>query len=118
MDEALGYVFFVIMDFILIKKASQEQKRLKETAGDDKDEIQKIRVDIVTRVMVVAANVADFVIAVACIEPNPYCNNAVTLGISGLVSAWAGWYSSLPSQRIIETSSFTTIQELLSWHDG
>jgi hypothetical protein len=49
------------------------------------------------RLMGTAANLADLVIAIADIEPNPFCNHAVTLGISGLVSAWAGWYRNWPS---------------------
>ncbi|PPR80387.1 hypothetical protein GOBAR_AA40323 [Gossypium barbadense] len=31
------------------------------------------------------------------IEPNPFCNHPLSLGISGLVSAWAGWYRNWPS---------------------
>ncbi|KAJ6712249.1 PEROXISOMAL BIOGENESIS FACTOR 11 [Salix purpurea] len=57
----------------------------------------KIRAERVMRLMAVAANVADLIIALADIEPNPFCNHAVTLGISGLVSAWAGWYRNWPS---------------------
>jgi hypothetical protein len=49
------------------------------------------------RLMATAANAADLVICIAEVEPNPFCNHAVTLGISGLVSAWAGWYRNWPS---------------------
>lgn len=59
--------------------------------------VKKIRADRVMRLMAIAANLADLVIALADIEPNPFCNHAVTLGISGLVSAWAGWYRNWPS---------------------
>ena len=68
-----------------LKKAEKEEDK------------RKIRGDLVMRMMAVAANLADLVIALADIEPNPFCNHAVTLGISGLVSAWAGWYRNWPS---------------------
>ncbi|KAL5980044.1 Peroxisomal membrane protein PMP30B [Asimina triloba] len=106
--ESLGYVFFVISDFILIKKGVSEQKNLQrcildgdddstENARERTEKVKKIRADRIMRLMAVAANVADLVIAIADIEPNPLCNHAVTLGISGLVSAWAGWYRNWPT---------------------
>ncbi|RRT47804.1 hypothetical protein B296_00036909 [Ensete ventricosum] len=99
--EALGYVFFVIIDFIMIRKGLVEQKKVEEAGGGggggSKEESKKIRAERVMRLMAVSANVADFVIALADIAPNPFCNHAVTLGISGLVSAWAGWYRNWPS---------------------
>ncbi|XP_043716047.1 peroxisomal membrane protein 11-4 [Telopea speciosissima] len=108
--ESLGYVFFIISDFIIIKQGIEAQRRLllqppagsKEgniTEKDMKTEeiLRKIRADRVMRLMAVAANVADLIIALADIEPNPFCNHAVSLGISGLVSAWAGWYRNWPS---------------------
>lgn len=91
--EALGYVFFIILDFIAISQGLAEQRQAKE---GDKERLKKIRGDRIMRLMAVAANVADLVIALADIEPNPVCNHAVTLGISGLVSAWAGWYRNWP----------------------
>ncbi|KAJ6388884.1 hypothetical protein OIU77_027269 [Salix suchowensis] len=70
----------------------------KEGGSEDAEEsLRKMRADRVMRLMAVAANVADFIIALADIEPNPFCNHAVTLGVSGLVSAWAGWYRNWPS---------------------
>ncbi|KAF2315804.1 hypothetical protein GH714_040343 [Hevea brasiliensis] len=69
----------------------------KEDSKGAKDNIRKIRADRVMRFMSIAANTADLIIALADIEPNPFCNHAVTLGISGLVSAWAGWYRNWPS---------------------
>lgn len=105
--EAVGYVFFIIGDLILLKKGVAEQRRLERegagAGGNEKEEeerrkaVRKIREDRVMRLMAIAANLADLVIAVADIEPNPFCNHAVTLGISGLVSAWAGWYRNWPS---------------------
>ncbi|KAF9602437.1 hypothetical protein IFM89_027566 [Coptis chinensis] len=98
--EAFGYVFFVISDLIIIKEGLDAQRELSRKAelSDDKqlESIKKIRADRLMRLMAIAANVADFIIAVADIEPNPICNHAVTLGISGLVSAWAGWYRNWP----------------------
>ncbi|KAI4967367.1 hypothetical protein ZWY2020_028336 [Hordeum vulgare] len=68
-----------------------------EGKEEEEGEVRRIRADRVMRLMGTAANLADLVIAVADIEPNPFCNHAVTLGISGLVSAWAGWYRNWPS---------------------
>ncbi|GMH15709.1 hypothetical protein Nepgr_017550 [Nepenthes gracilis] len=100
--ESFGYVFFVVSDFIVMCEGLREEKQLAmvaqtEGAAEVVEGLRKIRQDRVMRVMAVAANVADFIIAVADIEPNPFCNHAVTLGISGLVSAWAGWYRNWPS---------------------
>ncbi|KAJ4954246.1 hypothetical protein NE237_011029 [Protea cynaroides] len=106
--ESLGYVFFIISDFIIIKEGIEAQRRLllqlpgSEGSIPDKEmerqeTLRKIRADRVMRLMAVAANVADFIIALADIEPNPFFNHAVTLGISGLVSAWSGWYRNWPS---------------------
>ncbi|KAJ0962015.1 hypothetical protein J5N97_029843 [Dioscorea zingiberensis] len=95
--EALGYVFFIVSDLILIKQGVKEEKRLRSMEVVNSEKAIKIRADRVMRFMAIAANLADFVIAIADIEPNPFCNHAVTLGISGLVSAWAGWYRNWPS---------------------
>lgn len=110
--ESFGYIFFVIIDFILIRKGFREQQKISASSSSDEQEkeesrivgkkendeiMKKIKVDRVMRLMAVAANIADLIIAVAEIEPNPFCNHAVTLGISGLVSAWAGWYRNWPS---------------------
>ncbi|KAJ0099560.1 hypothetical protein Patl1_19872 [Pistacia atlantica] len=98
--ESFGYIFFIISDFIIMKEGLKEERKLvssKEDSKDVKESVKKIRGDRVMRLMGVAANVADLIIALADIEPNPFCNHAVTLGISGLVSAWAGWYRNWPS---------------------
>ncbi|PIA35677.1 hypothetical protein AQUCO_03500195v1 [Aquilegia coerulea] len=99
--EALGYVFFVISDLIIIKQGLNAQiefsKKPEELKDEQLESIRKISADRVMRLMAIAANVADFIIALADIEPNPVCNHAVTLGISGLVSAWAGWYRNWPT---------------------
>ncbi|KAF2315776.1 hypothetical protein GH714_040314 [Hevea brasiliensis] len=99
--ESFGYIFFIIADFIIIREGIRAERKLlvssKEDSKGAKDNIRKIRADRVMRFMSIAANTADLIIALADIEPNPFCNHAVTLGISGLVSAWAGWYRNWPS---------------------
>ncbi|MCL7040515.1 hypothetical protein MKW94_016671 [Papaver nudicaule] len=103
--EAFGYVFFIISDFILINEGLNMQKKLTLQSGSKSPEevetteksLKKIKEDRVMRLMGMSANLADLIIALAEIEPNPFCNHAVTLGISGLVSAWAGWYRNWPS---------------------
>ncbi|CAJ2655091.1 peroxisomal membrane protein 11B [Trifolium pratense] len=100
--EAVGYVFFIISDFILLNEGLKAERKLRSSEGngnekENEKEIQKIRSDRIMRLMAVAANVADLIIALAEIEPNPFCNHTISLGISGLVSAWAGWYRNWPS---------------------
>lgn len=96
--ESFGYIFFIISDIILIREGVRKQKNIVlEKPSESDEEMKKLRIDRTMRLMGVAANVADLIIAVADIEPNPFCNHAVTLGISGLVSAWAGWYRNWPS---------------------
>ncbi|CAN6816158.1 unnamed protein product [Brassica oleracea] len=98
--ESFGYVFFIIIDCIFIRQRLRSLKRLR-TNDEPKEEVSgkvsEIQGDIVMRLMGISANVADLIIALAEIQPNPFCNHAVTLGISGLVSAWAGWYRNWPS---------------------
>ncbi|XP_074280649.1 peroxisomal membrane protein 11-4 [Silene latifolia] len=102
--ESVGYIFFIISDFIVMRDALRKERMLVKSlaCGESKEEdvrasVAKIRADRVMRLMAVAANVADLIIAVAEIEPNPFCCHPLTLGISGLVSAWAGWYRNWPS---------------------
>lgn len=98
--ESVGYVFFIISDFILISRGLKAERKLlteEEEPKETEGEIKKIRMDRIMRLMAVAANIADLIIALAEIEPNPFCNHTLTLGISGLVSAWAGWYRNWPS---------------------
>lgn len=97
--ESFGYIFFIIADFMLIGKGIQAERRIvrgEVELKDGEERLKKIREDRVMRLMAVAANLADLIIALADIEPNPFCCHAVTLGISGLVSAWAGWYRNWP----------------------
>ncbi|XP_008376412.1 LOW QUALITY PROTEIN: peroxisomal membrane protein 11B [Malus domestica] len=99
--ESFGYVFFIVLDFIALKEGVEAEKKvaaLEDKSAEMKSEsLRKIRGDRVMRLMAVAANIADLVIGIADIEPNPFCNHAVTLGISGLVSAWSGWCRNWPS---------------------
>lgn len=96
--ESLGYVFFIIADFILLKEGLKAERKLKNSEGEENEkEIQKIKGDRIMRLMGVAANVADLIIGLAEIEPNSFCNHTLSLGISGLVSAWAGWYRNWPT---------------------
>jgi hypothetical protein len=96
--ESIGYVFFIVKDLIMIRRGVRRERRLlREGAKDSDKEVRRIRMDRVMRLMGTAANAADLIIGIAAVEPNPFCNHAVTLGISGLVSAWAGWYRNWPS---------------------
>lgn len=95
--ESFGYVFFLISDFVLIWEGFRAERGVIGDGDESKDAREKIRGDRVMRLMAVSANLADLIIGLADIEPNPFCNHAVTLGISGLVSAWAGWYRNWPS---------------------
>lgn len=85
--ESFGYVFFIALDLIAIREGFMKEE---EEKGEKKAETAM-------RVAAVAANVADLIIAVADVEPNRFCNHVVSLGVSGLVSAWAGWYRNWPS---------------------
>ncbi|CAH2065057.1 unnamed protein product [Thlaspi arvense] len=100
--ESFGYVFFIVIDCIFIRQRLKSLKTLRYSIDDKPKEetgekIKEIQGDIVMRLMGISANIADLIIALAEIEPNPFCNHTVTLGISGLVSAWAGWYRNWPS---------------------
>jgi peroxin-11B len=118
--EAFGYIFFNTAEFILIsrgleaeKKCTQElaqlleEEKKKKVAGgvvsvvtermkQVKAQIAFIRLQRIMSVMAIIANLADFFIALADVEPNPFVNHAITLGLSGLASAWAGWYRNWP----------------------
>ncbi|GMI76621.1 peroxin 11B [Hibiscus trionum] len=100
--ESFGYVFFIVSDLIVMKQGVEAERKLvalekEEDSKEAKEKIRKIRADRVMRLMAVAANVADLIIGLAEIEPNPFCNHPLSLGVSGLVSAWAGWYRNWPS---------------------
>lgn len=73
-----------------VEKINEEVKQLEE-------QVRTIRAQRFFQLMGIAANVADLLIAIAEIEPNPICTHPITLGLSGLVSAWAGWFRNWPS---------------------
>ncbi|KAK7290149.1 hypothetical protein RIF29_04365 [Crotalaria pallida] len=83
--ESVGYVFFIIIDFIMLREGIKAERKLKSSKEESKSDeelekgIQKIKGDRIMRLMAVAANVADLIIALAEIEPNPFCNHTVTL---------------------------------------
>ncbi|PKA46472.1 Peroxisomal membrane protein 11-4 [Apostasia shenzhenica] len=99
--ESFGYVFFIVLDLIAIRKGLIEQRKTTTETEEEEKKKKKnriaIRAERIMRLMAIAANVADLIIAVADIQPNAFCSHAVTLGISGLVSAWAGWYRNWPA---------------------
>ncbi|KAK6926406.1 Peroxisomal biogenesis factor 11 [Dillenia turbinata] len=98
--ESFGYIFFIILDLIALTEGVEGERKIarsEETLDEANEKIRKIKGDRAMRLIAIAADVADLVIAIADIEPNPFCNHAVSLGISGLVSAWAGWYRNWPS---------------------
>eukprot|EP00850_Spirogloea_muscicola_P013580 SM000093S24391 [mRNA] locus=s93:79427:80327:- [translate_table: standard] len=59
--------------------------------------VLRIRAARMMRFMSIAANIADLIIALAEVEPNPVCCHPLAYGVSGLVSAWAGWYRNWPA---------------------
>ncbi|EPS60156.1 peroxisomal biogenesis factor 11 family protein, partial [Genlisea aurea] len=92
--EAIWYVCNLIADAKAIAAGIRAEREI--GASEKKGEIEKIRAGRTMRLMGMAADSADFVIAAAEIHPNPFCNHVITLGISGLISAWAGWYRNWP----------------------
>ncbi|KAG0473257.1 hypothetical protein HPP92_015114 [Vanilla planifolia] len=68
--ESVGYVFFVLLDLIAIRKALIEQRRLLsgkvEVELDTEEKMSsRIGADRVMRLMAIAANLADLIIALA-----------------------------------------------------
>ncbi|KAJ1376005.1 putative peroxisomal membrane protein 11B [Sesbania bispinosa] len=54
--ESVGYVFFIIADFILLKEGLKEERKLrssKEKTTEEEKGIQKIRADRIMRLMAV-----------------------------------------------------------------
>jgi hypothetical protein len=49
--------------------------------------------------MSIIAKTSDLFIALAVVDPNPFVSHTVTLGLSGLASAWAGWYQLWPESK-------------------
>lgn len=71
----LDYLFFIISDFIPITRGLKAERKLlteEEEPRERKGEIKRIiRMDRIMRLMDVAANIAEFIIALAS-ESNPY----------------------------------------------
>jgi hypothetical protein len=116
--EGFGYIFFITADLIVIRRGLEAEARCKkqiaeleefqgmgvelkgESASNQvmqlKAKISSIRVQRIMSVMSIIANASDFIIALADVDPNPFVSHPVTLGISGLASAWSGWYKNWP----------------------
>ena len=116
--EGFGYIFFIIADLIVIRRGLEAEVRFKreiaeleelkelgvELKGEPtskqvtylKAKLSSIRMQRIMSVMSIIANASDFIIALADVDPNPFVSHPVTLGISGLASAWSGWYKNWP----------------------
>lgn len=107
--ESVWYIFFITMDVILIKRGMKTEMALKQelekVAVDSKEmkvlkaRIAAIKVQRVMSVMSIVAKTSDLFIALAVVDPNPFVSHTVTLGLSGLASAWAGWYLAWPESK-------------------
>lgn len=115
--EGFGYIFFMTADLILIRRGleaegkyerqllqllkveNQETERISVQVKNIKAAISAIRMQRIMSVMSIIANLSDLFIALADVDPNPFVSHTVTLGISGLASAWAGWYRNWPESN-------------------
>eukprot|EP00271_Cylindrocystis_brebissonii_P015691 TRINITY_DN38664_c0_g1_i1.p1 TRINITY_DN38664_c0_g1~~TRINITY_DN38664_c0_g1_i1.p1 ORF type:complete len:341 (-),score=24.31 TRINITY_DN38664_c0_g1_i1:1342-2322(-) len=85
------------------KQSSQEEEEqrrhlhLVQTVHELQTAMSQIRQQRVMQSCAIAANVADLIIAIAEVEPNPFCQHPLVFGLSGLVSAWSGWYRNWPA---------------------
>lgn len=79
------------------EKGSDVVSEMKKREQALQNEILRIRMDRAMRACSIAAQLADLIIAISEVEPNPICCHPLTLGVSGLVSAWCGWYRVWPS---------------------
>lgn len=117
--EGFGYLFFMAADLIVIRRGLQAEARCKteiaelqafqrvgvELRGEStskqvmllKATLSSIRMERIMCAMSLIANASDFFIALADVDPNPFVAHPVTLGISGLASAWSGWYKNWPA---------------------
>lgn len=112
--ESVGYIFFITADVITIKRgmaaeAAWKHQLAKLEAKSDSASLQEIRsltaqisairMQRVMSVMSIIAKTSDLFIALAVVDPNPFVSHTVTLGLSGLASAWAGWYQLWPESK-------------------
>jgi hypothetical protein len=118
--ESFGYTFFIISDLIMLKNERIAEKKylkeldallnvsksesqallipLEEQVKAKKAAIAQIRFQRIIRISSIASNVADYIIDLNDLSPNPFVSHAITLGISGLTSAWTGWYRVWPRE--------------------
>ncbi|GBG85951.1 hypothetical protein CBR_g40763 [Chara braunii] len=110
--EGFGYIFAMMADSIFISRGLSEERRVRDKIRQLEREdpgnpsstemhkararISQLRMDRVMRLCSIAACAADLIIAINDVEPNPFVSHPLTLGVSGLVSAWAGWYRLWP----------------------
>jgi len=117
--EGFGYVFFIAADLIVIRRGLQAEAQFAKQVGELRElellgmeppgesvtkqvkeltrKISAIRIQRIMCVMSIVANASDLIIALADVEPgNAFVSHPVTLGISGLASAWSGWYKNWP----------------------
>ncbi|CAI5476130.1 unnamed protein product [Closterium sp. Yama58-4] len=76
----------------------EELRRLEGEAMKIKIALSFIRMERLMRVLSIAGQFGDLLISVAQVEPNPVCCHPLTLGLSGLLSAWTGWYRLWPAK--------------------
>nr|PNR57495.1 hypothetical protein PHYPA_004489 [Physcomitrium patens] len=119
--ESVGYIFFITIDVILIKRGMQAEAVYKKQltkleASEDptlmteesatlvqvqslKAKISGIKMQRVMSTMSIIARTSDLIIALSVIDPNPFVSHTITLGLSGLASAWAGWHQQWPESN-------------------
>ncbi|XP_024366729.1 peroxisomal membrane protein 11-4 [Physcomitrium patens] len=121
--ESVWYIFFITMDVIVIKRGLKTEVELKKqlaklvksedqaraplmedsATGEQikslKAKLSSIRLQRVMAVSSIIAKTADLFIALAVVDPNPFVSHTITLGLSGLASAWAGWYQLWPASK-------------------
>ena len=122
--ESVAYIFFITADVIMIKRGMAMEVALKKQLAkleaesevsyrtaltEDsaalkeirsmKAKISAVKMQRVMSVMSIIAKTSDLFIALNVVEPNPFVSHAVTLGLSGLASAWAGWYQLWPESK-------------------
>ncbi|KAL2652619.1 hypothetical protein R1flu_020747 [Riccia fluitans] len=114
--EAVSYICFTIQELTaLTRERKAERQHLKEIeallTGSQLDKettskkirekraaISVIRFQRVMRICAISSFAADFIIDLVELSPSPFVNHAITLGISGLTSAWTGWYRAWPRE--------------------
>ncbi|GJP54849.1 hypothetical protein CLOM_g13875 [Closterium sp. NIES-68] len=76
----------------------EELRKLEGEAMKIKIALSSIRMERLMRVLSIAGQFGDLLISVSQVEPNPVCCHPLTLGLSGLLSAWTGWYRVWPAK--------------------